>query len=118
MKRIVRLTESDLVKLVKRVISEQTEPSPDPNCKVLNLDEAVAKKIIEKTTQGNFLSGLAQNAFTIRYTPEKSTGGNLILEMRDSQSWDQFAKQGVKLCLGNLLYINMRGTNFKMGSPV
>jgi hypothetical protein len=42
MKRVIKLTESDLIKIVKRVISEQTENGPViPKNSVLKVDEDV-----------------------------------------------------------------------------
>lgn len=45
MKKVVRLTESDLVRIVKRVISEQTKNGPViPQNSTLKIDDSVIKK--------------------------------------------------------------------------
>ena len=42
MKKIIKLTESDLIKIVKRVIEEQTEKGPViPKNSILNVDDKV-----------------------------------------------------------------------------
>ena len=57
MKKIVRLTESDLVKLVKRVINEQMKISQVPGKESANIDGKTltsGEKIIIRNDNGNF----------------------------------------------------------------
>ena len=57
MKRIIRLTESDLVKLVKRVISEQNENTSTPTATLLRTN------VLEYT--GNLINKILIKVFKI-----------------------------------------------------
>ena len=80
MKKVIRLTESDLVRIVKRVISEQTKDGPVviPKNAEINIDSSViqdAKKmgidLLNKETPKTFLEKLNKskvgiNAFHVK----------------------------------------------------
>jgi len=69
MKKIVRLTESDLVKIVKRVISEQTDKGPVIPKKYSGYSIEVPKNNLGiktgVTDQKTFLNGFSVNALHI-----------------------------------------------------
>ena len=69
MKRIIRLTESDLVKLVKRVISEQNENTSTPTATLLKTN------VLEYT--GNLINNVYDGFYSLPQTSGILIGKNI-----------------------------------------
>lgn len=114
MKKIVRLTENDLVRLVKKVINEQ-------NSGITNLESCLAKKFTRKQIEermSQLLLNLQGNGYTMSSEPniQKALGyqGNYPKELESRKSQIATSWPGLRLGNGPFIMCKVDGDKVKL----
>jgi len=87
MKKVIRLTESDLVNIVKRVINEQTENGPviNKDTKIVIPNEVLSQfkdyKFKNEESGGTFLDKINQGPINVNIYRINSEGFNFPIEV-------------------------------------